>query len=68
VEVINTHNKAADDDDNEKTSDSAKSAKIMKSISKTMKFLEKDNRRLKKSVSALQKCEEDHDNDLPISC
>jgi hypothetical protein len=39
----------------------------MKSISKTIKSLEKDNRRLKKSVSALQKCKEDDDNDLSIS-
>ncbi len=39
----------------------------MKSISKTMKSLEKDNCRLKKSVSALQKCEEDDDNDLSTS-
>jgi hypothetical protein len=32
-----------------------------------MKSLEKDNRRLKKSVSALQKCKEDDDNDLSVS-
>jgi hypothetical protein len=39
----------------------------MKSISKTIKSLEEDNHRLKKSVSALQKCEEDDGNDLSIS-
>jgi hypothetical protein len=39
----------------------------MKSISKTMKSLEKDNCRLKKSISALQKCKEDDDNDLSTS-
>jgi hypothetical protein len=39
----------------------------MKSISKTMKSLEKDNCRLKKSVSALQKCNEDDGNDSSIS-
>ncbi len=44
-----------------------KSAKSMKSISKTMKSLEKDNHRLKKSVRALQKCKEDNDNDSSIS-
>jgi hypothetical protein len=38
----------------------------MKSIPKTMKSLEKDNRMLTKSVSALQKCEDDDDDDLPI--
>jgi hypothetical protein len=32
-----------------------------------MKALEKDNRRLKKSVSALQKCNEDDDNDSLLS-
>ena len=42
-------------------------AKTMKSMSKIMKSLEKDNRRLNKSVSTLQKCEEDDDNDLSIS-
>jgi hypothetical protein len=50
-----------------KSSASAKSAKMMKSISKTMKSLEKDSRWLKKSVSALQKCKEDNDDDLSIS-
>ncbi len=39
----------------------------MKSISKTMKSLEKDNCRLKKPVSALQKCKEDDDNDSSLS-
>jgi hypothetical protein len=67
TKVINVHKKAAEDDDNEKSSASTKSAKTMKSISKTMKSLEKDNRKLKKSVSALQKCKEDGDNDLSIS-
>jgi hypothetical protein len=59
TKVINACKKAAEDDDNEKSSASAKSAKTMKSISKTMKSLEKDNRRLKKSVSSLQKCKDD---------
>jgi hypothetical protein len=39
----------------------------MTSISKTMKSLEKDNCRLKESVSALQKCKEDDDNNLSIA-
>jgi hypothetical protein len=67
TKVINTHKKPAEDDDNEKSSASAKSAKTMKSISKMMKSLEKDNCRLKRSVSALQKCKEDDDNDSSIS-
>jgi hypothetical protein len=67
TKVINACKKAAEDDDYEKSSASAKSAKLMKSISKTMKYLEKDNHRLKKSGSALQKCKEDDDNDSSIS-
>jgi hypothetical protein len=55
TKVINACKKAAEDDDNEKFSASAKSVKMMKSVSKRMKSLEKDNRRLKKSVSALQR-------------
>jgi hypothetical protein len=45
----------------------AQSQQTIKFISKTMKFLKKDIRRLKKSVCALQKCEEDDDNDSSIS-
>jgi hypothetical protein len=66
TKVINACRKAAEDDDNEKSSAIAKSEKTMKSISKTMKSVEKDNRRLKKSVSALQKWKMD-DDDLSVS-
>jgi hypothetical protein len=52
TKVINALKKAAEDDDNEKSSASEKSVKTMKSISKTMKSLKKDTCRLKKSVSA----------------
>jgi hypothetical protein len=55
TKVINACKKAVEDDNNEKSFASAKSAKTIKSIFKTMKSLEKDNRRLKKSVSALLK-------------
>jgi hypothetical protein len=55
TKVINACTRAAEDDDDEKSSASAKTAEKMKSISKTMKSLEKDNHRLKKSVRALQK-------------
>jgi hypothetical protein len=44
-----------------------KSANTIKSVSKTVTSLEKDNRMLKKYVSALQKCKEDDNNDLSIS-
>jgi hypothetical protein len=54
TKVINARKKAAEDDDDEKFSASTKSAITMKSISKTMKSLERDNRRIKKSVSALK--------------
>ncbi len=67
TKFINACKKAAEDDDGKNSSASAKSAKIIKSISKTMNSLEKDNHRLKKSVSALQKCKKDDDNDLSIS-
>ncbi len=40
--------------------------KTIKSLSETMRLLEKDNKRLKKSVSALQKCDKDDDDDLSI--
>jgi hypothetical protein len=43
-------------------------SKNNESISKMMKSLENDNHRWKKSVSALQKCEEDDDDDFSISC
>jgi hypothetical protein len=66
TKVINACKKAAEDDDNEKYSTSVKSAKMMKSISKTIKSLEKDNCRSKK-FSALQKCKEDDGNDPSIS-
>ncbi len=46
---------------------SAKSFKSIKSLTKTMKALEKDNRRLKKSVSVLQKCDEDDNDDSSLS-
>jgi hypothetical protein len=65
--VINARKKAAEDDDNDKYPASAKLAKTMKSIFKTMKSLGKDNRRLKKSVSSLQKFKEDDDNYSSLS-
>ncbi len=64
VKIINEQKKAMGDDGNDnKSVASAKSAKSMKPITKTMKLLEKDNHRLKKSVSALQKCNEGENND-----
>jgi hypothetical protein len=68
VKIINEQKKAmGDDGSNDKSVASAKSAKSIKSITKTMKLLEKDTHRLKKSVSTLQKCNEGEDNDLSIS-
>jgi hypothetical protein len=55
------------EDNDDKSSSSAKLAKTIKSLSKTMRSLEKDNKKLKKSVSALQKCNKDDDNDSSIS-
>jgi predicted RNase H-like nuclease (RuvC/YqgF family) len=56
-----------DDADDERSAASAKSSKSIKSLTKTMKALEKDNQRLKKSVSTLQKCDEDDDDDSSLS-
>jgi hypothetical protein len=65
--IIESRKKCKDDDEMDKSLVSNKSAKTIKSLSKTMKLLEKDNWRLKKSVSALQKCNEDDDNDSSVS-
>jgi hypothetical protein len=64
---INAHKKAAGEYEDYKSSASSKSAETIKSMSTTMKSLEKDNRRLQKSVTALHKCQEDDDDDLSIS-
>jgi hypothetical protein len=61
--IIEAWKKSRVTDDDEKSTASSKS---IKSLSKTLKSLEKGNRQLKKSVSALQKCEED-DDDSSIS-
>jgi hypothetical protein len=51
--IIEAHKKGAKGgkDDDDKSSLSAKSAKTIKSLSKTMRSLEKDNKKLKKSIS-----------------
>jgi hypothetical protein len=53
--IIEAHKKGEKDgeDFDDKSSLSAKLVKTIKSLSKTMRLLEKDNMRLKKSVSAL---------------
>ncbi len=63
--IIESRKKGMDDDEDNKSLASNKSAKTIKSLSKTMKLLEKDNRWLKKLVSTLQKCiEGDYDDSL----
>jgi hypothetical protein len=54
--IIESHKKGKDDDEDDASLASNTSAKTIKCLSKTMKLLEKDNQRLKKLVSALQKC------------
>ncbi len=61
--IIESPKKGNNDDEDNESLASNKSAKTIKSLSKTIKLLEKDNRRLKKSASALQKCNEDDNND-----
>ncbi len=65
--IIESRKKGNDDDEDNKSRASNKSAKTITSLTKTMKFLEKDNQRLKKSVSMLQKCNEDDNNDSLLS-
>ncbi len=67
TKIINEQKKAMNDADNEKSATSTKSSKSIKSLPKTMKALEKDNWRLKKSVSMLRKCNEDEDDDSSLS-
>jgi len=64
--IIEARKKGKDDDEDEKSVASNKSSKTIKSLSKTMKSLEKDNQWLKKSVSALQKWDEDEDSSLSL--
>jgi hypothetical protein len=65
--IIKTRKKGKDNDEDDKSSASTKSAKIIKSLSKIMNSLEKDNLILKKSVSVLQNCDEDDNDDSLIS-
>ena len=67
TKIINEWKKAMDDANNEKSATSTKSSKSIESLTKTMKALEKDNRRLEKSVSMLQKCDEDDNSDSSLS-
>ncbi len=65
--IIESCKKGKDDDEDDKSLASNKSAKTIKSLSKTMKLLEKNNWWLKKSASALQKCNEDDNDDSLLS-
>jgi hypothetical protein len=67
--IIKAHKKGAKGgkDDDDKSSLSAKLARTIKSLSKSMRLLEKDNKKLKKSVSTLQKCNEGDDDDSSIA-
>jgi hypothetical protein len=67
VKIIESCKKGKDDDEDNKSLASNKSAKTIKSLSKVMKLLEKDNRWLKKLVSVLQKCDEDDNSDSLFS-
>jgi len=62
LKITEARKKGKDDEEDKKSVASNKSSKTIKSLSKTMKSLEKDNRQLKKLVSALQKCNEDEDS------
>ncbi len=64
--IIEARKKSKANDDDDKSTKSTASSKSIKSLSKTLKS-EKSNQKLKRSVSALQKYNEDDDSDLSIS-
>jgi hypothetical protein len=66
AKIIEARKKSKANDDDKSTKSTA-SSKSIKSLSKTLKSLEKSNQKLKRSVSALQKCMEDDNSDLSIS-
>jgi hypothetical protein len=67
AKIIEARKKSKANDDDEKSTKSTASSKSVKSLSKTLKSLEKSNQKLKRSVSALQKCKEDDNSDSSIS-
>ncbi len=67
AKIIEARKKSKVNDDDDKSTKSTASSKSIKSLSKTLKSLEKSNQKLKRSVSAPQKCEEDDDSDSSIS-
>jgi hypothetical protein len=67
AKVIEARKKSKANDDDDKSTKSTASSKSIKSLSKMLKSLEKSSRKLKRSVSALQKCKEDDDYDSSIS-
>ncbi len=67
MKIIEARKKSKANDDDDKSTKSTASSESIKSLSKTLKSLEKSNQKLKRSVSALQKCKEDDDSNLSIS-
>jgi hypothetical protein len=58
--IIEARKKSKANDDDNKSTKSTASSRSIKSLSKMLKSLEKCNQKLKKSVSALQKCKEEN--------
>ncbi len=67
AKIIEARKKSKVNEDDDKSTKPTASSKSIKSLSKMLKSLEKSNRKLKRSVSALQKCKEDDKSDLSIS-
>jgi hypothetical protein len=66
VKIIEARKKSKANDDDDKSTKSTASSKSIKSLSKILKSLKKSNRKLKRSVSALQKCKEDDNPNLSV--
>jgi hypothetical protein len=67
AKIIEARKDSKANDDDDKSTKSTASSKSIKSLFKTLKSLEKSNQKLKRSVSALQKCEEDDNSNSSIS-
>jgi hypothetical protein len=65
--IIEARKKSKANDDDDKSTKSTASSKSIKLLSKMLKSLEKSNQKLKRSVSALQKCKEDDNSESSIS-
>ncbi len=67
AKIIEARKNSKANNDDDKSTKSTASSKSIKSLSKMLKSMDNSNRKLKRSVSALQKCKEDDNSELLIS-